>query len=486
MIPEGTRIGPYRIVRQLGEGGMGAVYEGVHVAIERRVAIKVLHAEYARNREFAARFFNEARAVNIVRHPGLVQVSDFGQTESGLAYLVMEYLSGETLAERLRRLSRLSEAEALHIVQQLASALAAAHAHGIVHRDLKPGNVMIVTEHSGSSGERVKLLDFGIAKLSQANQPGADVRTRTGLPMGTPLYMAPEQCRGDSEIDGRTDVYALGIMLYQMVVGHPPFESDSDLALLNMHNSRPPPPLPSEVSKELASLVEAMLQKAAAARPAMAEVAELTAEQGQLDRAAVDRLLASRTAEYNPAAAGPRTHPTLRHGTGQLFRRAGRLPVLAGGALVLALVTLVIRLSFSPRTTPSTPSLPSMPVADPQTARPHLIRIEVDTSPPGATVMRAGDRAVLGQTPWTDERPAGTGILELTVHRPGYRDLPLRVPLDRDVQIQRDLERLPVQSPTRRAASKSPSPTPQSAPSTPTPTSKIRSHVPIDKKAIID
>ena len=146
MISEGTRIGPYRIVGKLGEGGMGAVYEAVHTAIERRVAIKILHTEHAANRQFAARFFNEARAANIVGHPGLVQVSDFGQTD-GLTYLVMECLSGESLAARLERLTRLGETEALRIVHQLASALAATHAHGIVHRDLKPGKVQIETDH---------------------------------------------------------------------------------------------------------------------------------------------------------------------------------------------------------------------------------------------------------------------------------------------------------------------------------------------------
>jgi len=160
-------IGSYRVVRSIGEGGMGTVYEAVHEAIERRVAIKVLHREYASNPEFIARFFNEARAVNRVEHTGLVQVSDYGQQPDGTAYIVMEYLKGESLAQRIERCGRkLPAAEVIHLNLQIADALAAAHAKDIVHRDLKPENVMLVPDPHMPGGERTKLLDFGIAKVS--------------------------------------------------------------------------------------------------------------------------------------------------------------------------------------------------------------------------------------------------------------------------------------------------------------------------------
>jgi serine/threonine-protein kinase len=214
----GQHIGPYRVLREIGQGGMGAVFEAVHTQIERKVAIKVLRAEFAQNQQLVARFFNEARAVNIVNHPSVVQISEFGQLPNGLAYIVMEYLAGEPLGARMKRQGgRLSVPEALRLTRQIAAALAAAHAKGIVHRDLKPDNVMIVPDPEAPGGERAKVLDFGIAKvLASAQGHTGDAmeqssQTRTGMMVGTPLYMAPEQCRGSGTIDDRADVYSLGV-----------------------------------------------------------------------------------------------------------------------------------------------------------------------------------------------------------------------------------------------------------------------------------
>ncbi len=487
MISEGTRIGPYRIVGKLGEGGMGAVYEAVHTAIERRVAIKILHAEHAANRQLAARLFNEARAVNIVGHPGLVQVSDFGQTD-GFTYMVMECLSGESLAARLDRLQRLSEDQALRIVHQLASALSATHAHGIVHRDLKPGNVMLVADPADPAGERVKLLDFGIAKLSPASQLSTDARTSTGLLMGTPLYMSPEQCRGDVEIDGRTDVYALGIMMYEMLEGQPPFDAVSPLALLNMHVSRPLPPLTCGATQAAAALVEAMLRKDAAARPTMAQIAAVTAEPGRLELAAVEQLLAVPESPPDPSAAGLRTHLTLGMGTGQLVRRTGRLPMMIGGSLLMLLGLITTwRIWRAPEPAPQLAVTPAATTttAAPAPERPRPSRILIETSPPGAAVVSAADLTVLGQTAWTYDHPAGSGTLELIVRRAGYRELTVLVPLDHDVQIHRDLELLP--SPGRSPGSLRPqSRVQRPATATSTAQKKTESHVPISRKDIVD
>ena len=157
-------IGPYRVIREVGKGGMGAVYEAIHPQIERKVAIKVLHPEYAVNQQVVQRFFNEARAVNIVNHPSVVQISEFGQQPDGTAYIVMEFLEGESLGGRMKRLGgKLSVADTLRLTRQVAAALAAAHAKNIVHRDLKPDNVMIVSDPEAPGGERAKILDFGIA-----------------------------------------------------------------------------------------------------------------------------------------------------------------------------------------------------------------------------------------------------------------------------------------------------------------------------------
>lgn len=271
----GTRIGAYSIVRELGAGGMGTVYEALHVQLGRRVALKVLKAEVASSPEMLTRFFNEARAVNHVEHPGLVQISDFGSLPDGSPYLVMELLRGETLAARLLARGRLTEPEALPIVGQLASILAAAHDKGIVHRDVKPSNVMLVPDPAVTGGERVKLLDFGVAKIVNSALGSGLPMTQTGLPMGTPLYMSPEQCTGETEIDGKADVYALGIILYELLAGQRPFEAENPLALLNMHVRKPPPPLPPlvpAVTSATVQLLNSLLSKESRARPTAAQV----------------------------------------------------------------------------------------------------------------------------------------------------------------------------------------------------------------------
>src|ERR1700712_3443235 len=221
------QVGPYRVIARIGEGGMGAVYEAIDETIGKRVAIKVLHKEHAKNPQISSRFINEARAINVVEHPGIVTVSSFGHLPDETAYIVMELLKGETLNARLKSQGgRMQMLDALRLVRQIASALAAAHEKGIIHRDLNPDNIMLVKDSAMPGGERTKLLDFGIAKLRQEYQGGGDqVMTRAGVMMGTPLYMAPEQCRNASDVDDKADVYSLGVMLYRMLAGKPPFSA---------------------------------------------------------------------------------------------------------------------------------------------------------------------------------------------------------------------------------------------------------------------
>ena len=193
----GQQVGRYRITAKIGEGGMGAVFEAIDEQIGKRVAIKVLHKEHAQNKQVAQRFINEAKAINVVDNPGVVQVSEFGELPDGTAYIVMELLKGETLNARLKSQGgRMAMVDALRLGRQIASALAAAHEKGIIHRDLKPDNIMLVGDAAFPGGERTKLLDFGIAKLKQEYQAGDQVQTRAGVMMGTPLYMAPEQHDG--------------------------------------------------------------------------------------------------------------------------------------------------------------------------------------------------------------------------------------------------------------------------------------------------
>lgn len=273
-------IGPYRVIREVGKGGMGAVYEAIHPQIERKVAIKVLHPQYAVNEQVVQRFFNEARAVNIVNHPSVVQISEFGQQPDGTAYIVMEYLDGESLGGRMKRIGgKFSIADTLRLTRQVAAALAAAHAKNIVHRDLKPDNVMIVADPEAPGGERAKILDFGIAKLAAQSKEGEAVasQTSTGMMVGTPLYMSPEQCKGSGNITDKADVYSLGVMMYRMLTGRPPFLADGSGAIMAMHIYEKPTPireLDPSIPEELAGLVSALLAKDAAERPPMAQVVQ--------------------------------------------------------------------------------------------------------------------------------------------------------------------------------------------------------------------
>jgi eukaryotic-like serine/threonine-protein kinase len=253
-VREGSPIGPYRIVRKIGEGGMGAVYLGEHTLIGRRAAIKVLLPELSSRRDSVDRFFNEARATTAISDPGIVQVFDFGFTPDKVAYIVMELLEGEQLNVRLARLRALTPADALRITRQAAGSLGAAHAAGIVHRDLKPENLFMIRDPEALGGERPKILDFGIAKLG--DEMPDRVKTRTGVVLGTPVYMSPEQCHGANRVDHRADIYALGCVLCHLLTGRPPFDLSGVGAIISAHLREPPPrpssritPLPPEIDE---------------------------------------------------------------------------------------------------------------------------------------------------------------------------------------------------------------------------------------------
>ena len=271
-------IDDYRITGTLGAGAMGTVHRAEHVLLGRPVALKLLARELVGDQDMVRRFFHEARAVSSIRHPGIVEVFDFGFLDDGGAYFAMELLTGETLGARLARRGTLPEVEALAIVRGIASALAAAHAAGVVHRDVKPDNVFLVPDDAVPGGERVKLLDFGIAKLSAGAPTDAGSSARV---MGTPTYMAPEQCRGDA-VDPRADLYSLGCVLFELLTGRAPFEGFGLVELLLAHQDVAPPSLhvvAPWVSPLTAALVATLLEKRAERR-----VSSARALVGYLDR----------------------------------------------------------------------------------------------------------------------------------------------------------------------------------------------------------
>ncbi len=259
----GTTIDRYRLESNLGTGGMGVVYKAEHIHLRRPVAVKLLHAHLAEDAEVVERFFREARAAGDLNNEHIVKVSDFGTFEDG-AFLVMEFLPGKSLDTVLRG-KPLERQRVVHIATQVADALGAAHEKGVVHRDLKPANVILV-EQDGDP-DFAKVLDFGIAKLLEGETKQL---TKTGIVMGTPAYMAPEQASGEM-VDARTDVYALGIMLYEMLGGTPPFTGENPTQVLVAHVTRPPEPLRQhnpDVPEGLERVVLSCLAKDAKARPA--------------------------------------------------------------------------------------------------------------------------------------------------------------------------------------------------------------------------
>ncbi len=255
----GRVVGKYRLVAQIGEGGMGVVWRAKHVVLGSPAAIKILLPQFTSDPTSVERFFTEAKTSSAIRHPGVVEIFDFGR-EGEDTYIAMELLRGESLQSFLDRNERLSPELAAQIAVQIFGALDATHIHNVVHRDLKPDNVFLVRDRSAPGSIRVKLLDFGIAKLVGADQVRPN-KTKANTILGTPAYMAPEQCRGGGgPIDARADLYAVGCILFQMLTGRPPFQAAGDGELMAMHIYEPPPRL-SSLAPKLPVELDALLAK---------------------------------------------------------------------------------------------------------------------------------------------------------------------------------------------------------------------------------
>jgi serine/threonine-protein kinase len=259
----GKKINNYELRELVGDGAMGVVYLAEHPVLRRRAAVKLLKRQYLESPALITRFVNEARAAAAIHHPNVIEVIDVGMLDGDVPYIMMEYLEGEPLARRLAR-DRMGVGKAVDITIQAARALSASHALEIVHRDLKPENMFLVPDPNSPGGERVKVLDFGIAKLRRDWGGSESPTTRTGMIFGTPAYMSPEQCRGlNAEVDGTTDVYALGCILYEMLCGKAPFTAPGwgDVLMMHMQEAIP---VPSASNSRVPAAVDNVVTKAMA------------------------------------------------------------------------------------------------------------------------------------------------------------------------------------------------------------------------------
>ncbi|HEY5937322.1 MAG TPA: serine/threonine-protein kinase [Kofleriaceae bacterium] len=379
----GDVLGNYRLLRKLGEGGAGTVYEAEHVRLGRKVALKVLHADSTRP-DVVARFFNEARAVNAIRHPNIIDIEDFVTTEAGDHFLVMELLVGHDLRSAISADKTLAFDRVSVIGQQIASALGAVHRVGIVHRDLKPDNIFLV-ERDGM--EVAKLLDFGVAKF--LDQQGI---TRAGMTVGTPAYMAPEQITKGGEVGRGSDIYALGMVLYEAVAGAPAFEGAAVATVLRGHCLEIPRP-PSE--------------RRGAPTPPVLEAAILRClEKDPAHRFATADELAAALRSDRPVALAPRR--TRRR------RAVMLLPALAmaGAAVAVQLWPRSEPLAAAPTIEAVAPPLPvSVPVPPPPKPPATTITITLSSTPAGAELFVDGEP--LGRAPANVTIPIGSAPVAL-------------------------------------------------------------------------
>src|SRR5580704_11818525 len=299
---------------------MGVVYLAQHPVIGRKVAIKLLHAVLARDQDIVSRFFNEARAIHMIAHENIVEILDFGQTTDGQPYFIMEFLEGEALSDAVAR-GPMTPEEVEAIGTQMCKALWAAHAKGIVHRDLKPHNVHMVPRPDGA-GPLVKILDFGVAKILASPDGAQSVKTRTGSLMGTPLYMSPEQCKGAGTLDHRTDIYSLGVMLFEMLAGRPPFVAEGVGELFAKHMLEEAPQLtdfaPNTPPHMAAAVMKALCKEPRDRFQSMDEFRKALVGEVKLTTAPVRATVIRASSVSTTQTLSPRTSTTLSSASSEI------------------------------------------------------------------------------------------------------------------------------------------------------------------------
>lgn len=408
------QIGKYKVLRELGRGGMGTVYEAENLEVRHRVAIKLLDAKYAQDPQVAARFRTEGIAANLPRHPGIVQVLERGLCEDGAPYIVMEYVEGESLRRRARAYPKgVPTAMVVRLGKQIADALAAAHEVKVIHRDIKPENVMLTRDAAVRGGERAKVLDFGIAVINdeQIDISHSDTLVKTnpfGGLIGTVYYMAPEQWNGTgrSQLDDKADTYQLGVVLYELLTGAPPFVADAAIAIGYMHIQREPAALLTQkpdLPPELAALIHRMLSKSPGQRPTMRRVMT------SLERLEEEFTIASASMS---AGITPLALPRPRRW----------LALALGAAIVLVALLTLWELLPGRRT----------------------VTWQVSSIPSGAELVGPAGQ-VLGQTPWRKRNRRDVCSVSLMIKRAGYRTAIIQVDCSQDFDqiIKLELEHSP-------------------------------------------
>ncbi|HUJ63360.1 MAG TPA: serine/threonine-protein kinase [Kofleriaceae bacterium] len=491
-----TIAGRYHVDKKLGEGGMGSVYLATHNILEKQVALKVLHGEFARKQDLVERFMQEAKAASRIRHENVIDISDFGATPEGIVFFAMELLTGHDLHDEIAR-ARLSGhllpwSRTKRIFLQVCSALSAAHARGIVHRDLKPENVYLV-EFLGDP-DFVKLLDFGIAKLTEVDGEGGRKLTKTGMLFGTPEYMSPEQARGEP-VDHRVDIYAMGCILFQLVTGRVPFEADNFMGVLSLHLTEAPPVIAPETfdhigaPRALAGVIDRALAKDRAERwqtidELAAAVREVSGDPPAAERSGRTRAASvpAPSATVTPARAQSPTARQITQWTGNVRvpeaadeppprRRGSKLPiaiaavVVAAGGVVAYVATrggepapqpAGLASASAPQPAPPPPAPPPPPphhtAPPPEPALPAQVSIAFESTPPGATVTDVATGKPIGRTPTRVTVPGSKTARRYTFHLHGFADATSELVPDHDGITEKQALARAVADPGRKPA----------------------------------
>ncbi len=489
----GTTIaGRYLINKKLGEGGMGAVYLAMHTILEKQVALKVLHGEFARKPDLVERFVGEAKAASRIRHENVIDISDFGSTPEGLVFFAMELLTGHDLHDDIAR-ARLAGhllpwSRSKKIFLQICAALSAAHAKGIVHRDLKPENVYLV-EFLGDP-DFVKLLDFGIAKIADVEGDGGRKLTKTGMLFGTPEYMSPEQARGE-QVDYRVDIYAMGCILFQLVTGQVPFSADNFMGVLSMHLTEEPPVIAPETfdrigaPRALAGVIDRALTKDRAARWQKIDdfanaVREVSGDPLPADKSEPRRtpsvpapVTGTTTRARSPAIDEAVPEPRKREPTGRVKTAwtgnlrvpetaaepppppKSKLPLVVGTLVVLgaggagaffltrgdgnvangtgSVATLpAVGSAIAGSAVPAGSGSAATTPPPPEPKLPEMAELVLDSKPPGATVTDLVTKQAIGKTPFHYKLAGSKTPHQFAFHLHGYADSTVELVPDQD------------------------------------------------------